>query len=437
MFNIAHSFQNDAVGNAILYLLGNGFRIYIIFRFISAAAITSQPKRKFLPIAYGGFFVLNSFIELFFHLPYLNLLINILCLLLLVWLQTKGWSTGVLLVVEICGINIVCEWLMTSIFNVMGIMNHQDTKVEFFSDFLMFLVFLLLEKRGKLKNGGKVPVSSWLVIFFIPMFSIFLSCGIRLSDFSQTFSLISLIGLVLLNVLVFGLYDQLSASYAREKNEQLQKQQQRIYVHQIESQKEMSDRVMQLKHDLKNHFLCLLNFANQNDVGKIIYYLENLLNKMQMYSQYVHTGNDVVDGILNFKIGEAKRWGVCCETRLQIPNQLKFSLTDLASILGNLMDNALLAAKNSAEKKLEICMNYEGETLFLTIINSYPTDSLKVNKQNGTFFTTKKDASQHGIGLKSVRQLVSQYDGILSLSHTDTTFTACVLMHEPMEKEMV
>ena len=48
----------------------------------------------------------------------------------------------------------------------------------------------------------------------------------------------------------------------------------------------------------------------------------------------------------------------------------------------------------------------------MRIENSY----LNVNLVRGNFLTTKKDKKGHGLGLESVKEVLSKYDGVLQIN---------------------
>lgn len=151
---------NDPIANGILYLFGNIFRIYIIYRFIRVTSGESRCRLPWIFCAYSGFFVLNSIGELWLSLPYLNLAVNIICLVLLTWLQTIGWKDRLFLTAKICIINLLCEALVYSFWCGVSIHQMKYTPIEISSDILMLLVFLLLVKREKRRNGEHVTARS-------------------------------------------------------------------------------------------------------------------------------------------------------------------------------------------------------------------------------------------------------------------------------------
>ena len=85
-------------------------------------------------------------------------------------------------------------------------------------------------------------------------------------------------------------------------------------------------------------------------------------------------------------------------------------LENIGIVLGNLLDNALEAARKSADKWVNAAIWRERDLLILTVENSLAV----LPRQNGSlFFTSKPDKRHHGIGLRNVERVVRKYDGRL------------------------
>ena len=103
------------------------------------------------------------------------------------------------------------------------------------------------------------------------------------------------------------------------------------------------------------------------------------------------------------------------------------SATDLYSLFGNLLSNAIeavLKIENEKKRIISLTAGYNNGVLQIHIENYY-TGSLNFNDQLPA--TTKADASLHGFGLKSVQMLVEKYNGVLSVEHTDEVFYVDIL----------
>ena len=61
------------------------------------------------------------------------------------------------------------------------------------------------------------------------------------------------------------------------------------------------------------------------------------------------------------------------------------------------------------------------------MINSF-NGSLK-RERGGRLITTKPDASNHGIGLKSIQKAVEMYNGIMHIDSNENIFTLKILLY--------
>lgn len=81
---------------------------------------------------------------------------------------------------------------------------------------------------------------------------------------------------------------------------------------------------------------------------------------------------------------------------------------DLVAILGNLMDNALTAANQSAEKKVSLTTTVRNTYSVIALKNSCDTSP---RSQGEKLLSTKENPRFHGYGLKSVARAVKKYHG--------------------------
>ena len=142
------------------------------------------------------------------------------------------------------------------------------------------------------------------------------------------------------------------------------------------------------------------------------------------------TDNIIVDALVNSKYTLAKRRGIDFIIELNIPRELPFENADLSIVLGNILDNALEA--NSSEGKIFLSMKYEKSILFIFLKNTYDRP---INRhKDGEIVTNKADASNHGIGLKSVRKITEKYYGASIIEIDEKEFVMKISMIAPDNK---
>lgn len=162
-------------------------------------------------------------------------------------------------------------------------------------------------------------------------------------------------------------------------------------------------------HDFKHKIMNLMTLAENNDIEGIKQYLENENELLSKKLFYYKTGNDTVDTILNIKQKIAEKNGIIFVINAEIPENCNIASTDFASLLGNLLDNAIEASEKEEEPFIEVNIKPVKKYLIVNILNKYT--GLK-----DYLGTTKNEKHLHGIGIHSVKQTVKKYGGEF---HTD------------------
>ena len=180
-----------------------------------------------------------------------------------------------------------------------------------------------------------------------------------------------------------------------------------------------------LRHDLKNHILALKQLAAESGDARILGYLDSMEESSQAALRRFSTGSALLDGILSQKAKDAHDADVAFESELSAPVLKNMNEADLCSLFGNLLDNAIEAARQESDKDLRyvrVGMRRFANQLGIRIENGF---SREVRRRDGLPITTKKGAS-HGYGLRNVRSIARKYGGDVSFDHEGSVFTATV-----------
>lgn len=98
------------------------------------------------------------------------------------------------------------------------------------------------------------------------------------------------------------------------------------------------------RHDIKNQFLAvseLLSAEKYDDAKKLLVNLSNLTKDKIIYN---NLGNIIIDGLINYKLQNISNENVKIKTEIAVPAKLDIETTDIVTILGNMLDNAMTAA---------------------------------------------------------------------------------------------
>lgn len=103
---------------------------------------------------------------------------------------------------------------------------------------------------------------------------------------------------------------------------------------------------------------------------------------------------------------------------------------DITSLLGNLLDNALEAAKKCKKGKIWVYlyMQNDGEFVVFRIKNTYNGAIIQNGEQ---FMTTKEEKNFHGIGLRNVNRIVETYSGDIYRNYDGKIFETMIVLPNP------
>ncbi len=180
-------------------------------------------------------------------------------------------------------------------------------------------------------------------------------------------------------------------------------------------------------HDLK-HELERMRTGNTEISDQALQELEESVTD---YAKVARTGNDVLDSILTEE-------SLCCQ-RYHISfrciadgAQLNFlDSTDLYSLFGNAIDNAIEASRQEPdEEKRTILVKVSRKDAYISIHieNNCPHP---VRFVNGLPQTDKKDRSNHGFGVRSMRYIAEKYNGSLVFKQENGLFQVNILLEYP------
>ena len=204
-------------------------------------------------------------------------------------------------------------------------------------------------------------------------------------------------------------------------------QQNNAYLKQLDIINQSQENIKILRHDIKNHALCLQSLIENDDNDGAADYLRTLINNTNYSDEYSKSGNPEIDSILNYKINKANLFGIKTDINLKIPEKLNIRPFDLSVVLGNLLDNAIEAAtKSKKEKQINITMELDRNVIYINISNTFDGN---LNYIDSKLTTTHMDKENHGLGLNSVRKSIERYNGTMNIHHKDNLFYVDVLIY--------
>ncbi len=179
-----------------------------------------------------------------------------------------------------------------------------------------------------------------------------------------------------------------------------------------------------LFHDLHNHIGVLRQFLAHEKYGEAVRYLDELQAPVQNLTAAVWTGDETADYLINSKAAAAEADGIRFQAQVEFPRRTNIRSVDLCAILGNLLDNAIEAARQVPDpsgRTVALTIRRIHQMLVIKVENSF--SSVPIQK-NGELKTTKTGGGLHGWGLKSAQTAAEKYDGMVQAGVFGEVFRA-------------
>lgn len=191
--------------------------------------------------------------------------------------------------------------------------------------------------------------------------------------------------------------------------------------------KHAQDIIRKQVHDFKNHILTIDGMLSEDSNAKK--YTKELLETSYQQAQNCHSGNEIIDSIINCKMNEATNQNIEFNHKILLNTKLNISFVDICAILANQIDNALEAcAKISIDKERSVKVQiWQKESfVFFKVINT--VDKNPFDNLNNLKSTKDNSDTMHGLGIKNIRETAAKYDGFLKNNYIDGYFISLVMV---------
>ena len=179
-----------------------------------------------------------------------------------------------------------------------------------------------------------------------------------------------------------------------------------------------------LFHDLHNHIGVLRQFLTHEKYGEAVRYLDELQAPVRNLTATVWTGDETADYLINSKAAAAEADGIRFQAQVEFPRRTNIRSVDLCAIFGNLLDNAIEAARQVPEQSnrtVVLTIRRIHQMLVIKVENSFAAVPVQ---ENGELKTTKAEGGLHGWGLKSAQTAAEKYDGMVQAGISGEVFRA-------------
>ncbi len=213
-------------------------------------------------------------------------------------------------------------------------------------------------------------------------------------------------------------------------------------IHYYETINEIYGEFRSFRHDYQNHVLCLRSLIMEGKHEEALDYVGTMQELSAVGKNKFHSGNVIMDALLDDKNTDAQKVGATIIFSGIIPSE-GISNADLCIIMANAIDNAIeacskadltadLAEENLKEmdqikkslnkqKGIQIQADVKQGYFYFKVSNPM-FEELKYDDKH-KILTTKEDQLNHGLGITNIMHTVEKYGGTTDIKAEKSMFT--------------
>ena len=149
------------------------------------------------------------------------------------------------------------------------------------------------------------------------------------------------------------------------------------------------------------------------------------------HSYIVNLGNAALDSVLSEKSLYCSANHILLTTMLDVSLLAPIEKSDIYSIFGNALDNAIQAVMAEAPENRSVNIRVSDVVGMTQIV--FENFCSKPPEMHEGLPKTEKDTQYHGFGLRSIRYIIAKYDGHMSIDTKDQMFILSLLLPRPQQ----
>lgn len=306
----------------------------------------------------------------------------------------------------------------TSIFRYLLLILH---KVALFAVLQLFLLLFRADSAIAKVNGLLTTLFTGITLFGLGA-AMVLTAQPNAQEI-QTQILLIIIAFIAANVLLYILLYQVQKLQRHKYELKLLQEKMQFEQDWYKELTAIHANVRTMRHDIKQHLVVISGYLQDDKVSDCKKYLQSVLEETEKSATPFHSGNAVLDYIIHSKLD------ACDDIRTMVMGRVAdfsdIKDTDLACLIGNILDNAIEGVADAPEKSIELYFHVESDNRVILCKN---TVGRPVLASNPDLRTTKSQKDAHGLGHKIIAKIVADYNGILNYYEENGTFSVQIIL---------
>ncbi len=238
------------------------------------------------------------------------------------------------------------------------------------------------------------------------------------------------VAFILTNVFLYILISQVQKLQKSKYELKLMEEKMRFEEARYQDATAIWTNVRKAQHDIKQHLTVFSGYLNENRIEECQQYLNRLLPDVDRMGKLIQSDNTILDYLINTKLFALKDTQIIISGNIGDLSDIKE--TDLACLMGNILDNAIEALENVQEKRIELLFTVQNSNRIIICKNTIAQSVLQTNKE---LKSTKKRGDSHGWGNLIVAKIVSDYHGMVDYFEEYDMFGVQIVLPRSLNKQ--
>ena len=296
---------------------------------------------------------------------------------------------------------------------------------------ILYLIITKLKLQLNVQSLTKGEVV--FIVFFIGIFGFYVNNFYAFGNaryytiWGQVANLFALVSGITAVYGILYLITQKNETQAMKNNEQQQlvlDKQQQVHYAKMEAR---DTEFRSFKHDIKEELTALEALIGANKLDKSLTHIAQMKGELKQIVQKTgtETGSLVVNANLLAIESRGQFNGLKANWHGMIPNNLKIESRDLSLLFSNLLKNAFEAtSKVSGEGYVNVNIKTKSNLFWIQVANNF--DGKVKRHLSGELATSKQDSLNHGFGTKTIKKVVTKYNGEIQFENTADEFVVTI-----------
>ncbi len=295
-------------------------------------------------------------------------------------------------------------------------------------DLLIIKAIEVCRKGTKLSDGLYSSPFSLLISMYSCIVVYFIADYVRFEHRPYVLLIVALIFVVIVLSNIF-LIDLLKKIYQASLNEKNLNMAQKAMMHELKHYQnilEQQKEIYRIMHDMRNRLTAVMGVLHAGEVEEAYKILEDITKETKIGTNVNASGNPAIDAIIDANMSKMHSEHIQYTQGISMPDVCNIKYDDLATIMGNIFDNAIQACKIVPEDSVRFI------DLQIKQMKAYLCISMKNSMQEevlcGPNDIKESDGLVHGFGLQNINMITQKYDGFVKIIKEEETFTIFIML---------